>query len=140
MAAEQGATTGARRIMEDVGPILVGQGAWNSIFDFGAVPNLKAAMPSLHFAGAFVVVILAVILRSKRLGAVGLIYSTLLAFSLMYLAEHYFVDILAGGLIAIISTVIVEIILGYGSGGRWTRRIHARMKTSGTKYGSVFER
>ncbi len=140
MAAEQGLTSGARRIMEDVGPLLLGQGSWDSVFEFGAAPNLNAAMPSLHFAGGFVVVILAFILRSKPLGAIAIIYSTLLCFSLMYLAEHYFIDILAGGLIAIISTVFVETILGNGLIGRWIRRIHAQITNRWRKNESALER
>lgn len=122
LAAEQGATTGARRIMEDVGPTLFGQTLWDDMFDLFATPNTNAAMPSLHFAGSFVVVIVATIVRSKRLAAVALVYSTMLAFALMYLGEHYFVDILVGWLVALAAAFIVETALGNGPGARWLRR------------------
>jgi membrane-associated phospholipid phosphatase len=92
------------------------------MFDLFAEPNAKAAMPSLHFAGAFIVVIVATILRSKRLAAGALAYSTLLSFALMYLGEHYFADILVGGLVALASAFIVETALGNGPGARWALR------------------
>ena len=46
----------------------------------------------------------------------------MLAFALMYLGEHYFVDILVGWFVALAAAFIVETALGNGPGARWLRR------------------
>ena len=62
--------------------------------------NPWAAMPSLHFGAS----VLAAILLSEshpKAGAVGWTYAGVLGFALVYLGEHYVVDLLAGlGLVA----------------------------------------
>lgn len=123
LAVEQGATTGIRRIMEDVGPEVFGQRWWDRMFRLFADPNREAAMPSLHFAAALVLVIVAVFLRAPRLFALAAAYSVALAFSLMYLGEHYFADIIAGGAAAFVSVFMVESTLGNGPGVRFARRV-----------------
>ena len=78
-------------------------------------------MPSLHFAASFVVVIIGLRLHAWRLTAGALLYSVLLAFALIYLGEHYFVDILVGGLTALAALLIVETALGNGPRARVPR-------------------
>ncbi len=86
-----------RRMMLEYGERFWGR-RWNDIYDvLGGNP--LAAMPSLHFATS---------LMAARLlwevdplaGAVGYTYTGTLAVALVYLGEHYAIDVLAGGLLA----------------------------------------
>ena len=63
----------------------------------------------------------------------ALIYSMGMGFSLMYLGEHYFADILVGGAVALVAAFIVESALGNGPGVRaskyswqWLQRLLQR--------------
>ena len=109
MAAEQGLIDGVVRAMHSVGPALLGEGFYNGAFEAMAEPNPSAAMPSLHFAASFVVVFIGLVLRSRVLVALALAYSLLLAFALVYLAEHYVADILAGAAVALVAFLAVEL-------------------------------
>ncbi len=114
MAAEQGLIDGIARGMNVVGPALLGVDFYNWAFIAMAEPNPTAAMPSLHFAASFVVVGVGIVLRSRWVIAVAVLYSIALTFSLVYLGEHYIADILAGGVVAFIAFAAVE-------GGRYVR-------------------
>jgi hypothetical protein len=96
-AAETGAMgesdPAMRRMMREHGEAFW-KTAWSPLYDvLGGNP--LAAMPSLHFATS---------LMSARLlreagpvpGALGWTYATLLGFALVYLGEHYVVDLIAG--------------------------------------------
>ena len=62
--------------------------------------NPWAAMPSLHF-GASVLAAILLSESSRTAGAIGWTYASVLGFALVYLGEHYVVDLLAGlGLVA----------------------------------------
>jgi membrane-associated phospholipid phosphatase len=66
--------------------------------------NPTAAMPSLHAAMAlFVVVFFWPMVRRRWLRAVMLLHPILMGWALVYLAEHYVVDILAGWSVVAIS-------------------------------------
>lgn len=68
--------------------------AWQPLFN-GVDGNPWAAMPSLHFGAS----ILAAILLTEtdpRAGAVGWTYALGLGFALVYLGEHYVIDLIAG--------------------------------------------
>jgi membrane-associated phospholipid phosphatase len=52
-------------------------------------------MPSLHFATSLMAALLLAEL-SPAAGAVGFTYTATLGFALVYLGEHYVVDLLAG--------------------------------------------
>jgi membrane-associated phospholipid phosphatase len=108
LAAEEGDTTGIVRIMRDVGPRVFGQALWDDLYTLAAEANPRAAMPSLHFAAAFQIFLIALILRRGRLIWAGLVYSVGLAFALIYLGEHYFADIIVGALAALASCFTVE--------------------------------
>jgi membrane-associated phospholipid phosphatase len=69
--------------------------------------NPVAAMPSLHMAVSVVVLLMAFRVNWP-LGILALFYNAAMAFSLVYLGEHYVVDILAG----IMVSVTVYIALG----------------------------
>jgi hypothetical protein len=90
----EGETTRVRRLMVEYG-----QGFWKERWTplYGVLGgNPLAAMPSLHFATSSMA---AVLLTEAGFapGVVGTAYAAVLGFALVYLGEHYVVD-LAGGL------------------------------------------
>jgi membrane-associated phospholipid phosphatase len=86
--------------MVDVGEEVWGR-AWEPLFN-GVDGNPWAAMPSLHF-GASVLAAMLLSESSPRAGALGWTYAGLLGFALVYLGEHYVIDLLAGlGLVAVV--------------------------------------
>ncbi|MXY78136.1 MAG: inositol phosphorylceramide synthase [Chloroflexi bacterium] len=127
LAVEEGDTTGIVRIMRDVGPRVFGQALWDDLYTLAAEANPRAAMPSLHFAAAFQIFLIALILRRGRLVWAGVVYSVGLGFALVYLGEHYFADIIVGGLAALVSCFIVERIVR-GPGLRWSVRRRWRLR------------
>ena len=128
LAVEEGNAAGIVRIMRDVGPTLFGQALWERMFEVASEPNPRAAMPSLHFAAAVQMALIGWLLRSRKLTALALVYSAALGFSLVYLGEHYFVDLLVGGLLAGAAFFLVERALaGPGLGSRWRCRWGARL-------------
>lgn len=92
-AAERGRLPSVRRIMVEVGERVWGD-AWQSMYGFLG-GNPVAAMPSLHFASS---VMAAHLLNEADpvAGALGWAYAATLGFALVYLGEHYTVDLLAG--------------------------------------------
>jgi hypothetical protein len=96
-AAEEGALgprePGMRRMMREHGQA-VWKGAWGPLYDvLGGNP--LAAMPSLHFATS--VMAAHVLGDAGRLqGALGWSYALTLGFALVYLGEHYVIDLVAG--------------------------------------------
>ena len=82
-----------RRMMVEYGEFLWKDG-WGPLYSvFGGNP--LAAMPSLHFATS----LMAALLLSETdpvAGAVGWSYLAMLGFALVYLGEHYAVDLVAG--------------------------------------------
>jgi hypothetical protein len=98
-ASEEGYTDAkVRRIMVEVGEEEWGK-AWPVLYDvLGGNP--WAAMPSLHFATS----LMAALLLSEmgvREGIAGWAYAGALGFALVYLGEHYVVDLLAGAALVI---------------------------------------
>jgi membrane-associated phospholipid phosphatase len=67
--------------------------------------NDVAAMPSLHTAITMTIALYAWRIH-RVLGVLGLVYVALMGFSLMYLGEHYFADVLAGVLTGIAATAL----------------------------------
>ena len=75
------------------------KGAWPKMYET-VDGNPWAAMPSLHF-GASVLAAILLGESSRTAGAIGWTYAGVLGFALVYLGEHYVVDLLAGlGLVA----------------------------------------
>lgn len=93
-SSEQGLTDEeVRRIMIQVGEETWGS-AWPSMY--GALGgNPWAAMPSLHFATSVMAALLLTEVGPVA-GALGFTYTATLGFALVYLGEHYVVDLLAG--------------------------------------------
>ena len=89
-----------RRVMVEVGEGTWGR-AWPALYS-SLGGNPWAAMPSLHFATS----LLAAILLSESggvAGSAGWTYATTLAFALVYLGEHYMVDLLVGAGVAAVA-------------------------------------
>jgi len=93
-AAESGARPPAvRRMMVEYGEFFWRDG-WGSLYSvFGGNP--LAAMPSLHFATSVMAALLLAEVGAIA-GALGITYAATLGFALVYLGEHYLVDLLAG--------------------------------------------
>jgi hypothetical protein len=92
-AGAEGQTPAVRRMMVEYGESFWGDG-WAPLYSvLGGNP--LAAMPSLHFATS----VMAALLLGEVgpvAGAVGWVYASTLGFALVYLGEHYVVDLLAG--------------------------------------------
>ncbi|PUA80458.1 phosphatase PAP2 family protein [Nocardioides currus] len=86
---------------------------------FSAVGNQVAAMPSLHAALALFVATFAVLHWRSPWRWVVLGYPLAMSFALVYYAEHYVIDILAGFLAAAV------VMLGWGA---WERRGRRRAR------------
>ena len=87
-----------RRIMVEVGEPTWGR-AWETMYK-ALGGNPWAAMPSLHFATS-VMGAVSLSETGRASGAIGWTYAGTLGFALVYLGEHYVVDLLAGlGLVA----------------------------------------
>jgi membrane-associated phospholipid phosphatase len=86
-----------RRMMIEYGPVFWGP-LWKPLFKFLG-GNPLAAMPSLHFATS----LMGAHLLSEVdpvAGAVGWTYAGMLGLGLVYLGEHYLVDLLGGAALA----------------------------------------
>ena len=93
-ASEEGHTDDkVRRIMVEVGEEQWGR-SWEPLYNFLG-GNPWAAMPSLHFAASLMAAILLTEAGPVE-GAVGWAYVGALGFGLVYLGEHYVVDLIAG--------------------------------------------
>ncbi len=82
-----------RRLMVDVGERFWGR-AWPTLYD-SLGGNPWAAMPSLHFATSLMAALLLAEVGPLA-GAVGSAYAATLGLALVYLGEHYLIDLLAG--------------------------------------------
>jgi membrane-associated phospholipid phosphatase len=92
-AAEQGRIPGTRRIMVEVGERVWGR-FWPWLYGLLG-GNPLAAMPSLHFGTS---VMAAHVLGEVGPvpGALGWTYASVLGLALVYLGEHYVIDLVAG--------------------------------------------
>lgn len=87
--------------------------------------NPVAAMPSLHMAISVVVALIAA--RANWLLAIAaIVYNLAMAFSLIYLGEHYVVDLLAGVAVAVAVYVVVELWTRYRQAPQGAVRIQRR--------------
>jgi hypothetical protein len=96
-AAEHGRIPGMRRIMAEVGQRVWGR-LWSPLYGFLG-GNPLAAMPSLHFATSLMAARM-LAETGPAAGAAGWSYAGLLGFALVYLGEHYVVDLVAGAALA----------------------------------------
>ncbi|MEZ4520496.1 MAG: phosphatase PAP2 family protein [Thermomicrobiales bacterium] len=73
----------------------------------GADPNSRAAMPSLH-VGITALVVLFLGRMRLLLGVVAMVYVVAMALSLMYLGEHYLIDLIVGSLLALLGLYAIR--------------------------------
>jgi membrane-associated phospholipid phosphatase len=90
---EEGREVQVRRMMIEYGPVFWGD-LWEPLYDFLG-GNPLAAMPSLHFATSLMGAHLLSELGPLP-GAVGWGYAGALGLALVYLGEHYLVDLIGG--------------------------------------------
>ena len=100
------------RVMEPVGKAL-GGGLYAASYRVIGESNPIAAMPSIHMAITFLLVF-PVWCSGRRWRLVALAYAALMALALVYLGEHYVVDVLVGMLIAA---------YGWFAAGLWFGRV-----------------
>jgi membrane-associated phospholipid phosphatase len=74
--------------------------------------NPVAAMPSIHMAVSFAVLLIA-FRRSFFLGFMALLYNVAMAFSLVYAGEHYIIDIAAGMMVTLLVYGAIELWFHY---------------------------
>jgi membrane-associated phospholipid phosphatase len=99
VAGERGESAPAvRRMMVEYGEAFW-QDGWGSLYSvFGGNP--LAAMPSLHFATSVMAALLLAEVGPTA-GALGSAYAATLGFALVYLGEHYVVDLIGGAALTI---------------------------------------
>jgi membrane-associated phospholipid phosphatase len=93
---EAGESAQVRRMMIEYGPLFWGD-LWTPLYDFLG-GNPLAAMPSLHFATS----VMGAHLLSEVgpvPGAIGWTYAATLGLALVYLGEHYLVDLIGGAML-----------------------------------------
>jgi membrane-associated phospholipid phosphatase len=92
-AGKTGHMPPVRRIMVEAGEHFWGR-LWGPLYDFLG-GNPFAAMPSLHFATSVTAAHVLTEVGPVQ-GALGWTYAVTLGFALVYLGEHYVVDLIAG--------------------------------------------
>ena len=100
--AAEAETVRLRRVMVEVGEQVWGD-AWPGLYE-ALGGNPWAAMPSLHLGTSLLAAML-LAETAPGAGAVGYAYAAALAVALLYLGEHYLVDLVAG--IALVACVRV---------------------------------
>jgi membrane-associated phospholipid phosphatase len=86
------------RVMEQVGEQL-GGGLYQASYKVIGESNPRAAMPSIHTAITILLIFPAWTV-SRKWGFLMLLYGFAMSFSLIYMGEHYFIDVFAGWAIA----------------------------------------
>ncbi|MDP9363431.1 MAG: phosphatase PAP2 family protein [Chloroflexota bacterium] len=90
-----------------------GQGEGARVSEVRFEPNPIAAMPSIHFASTALLVFPA--RRGGRLlGGAALLYAALMGAALVYLGEHYVLDLAVGGLLAALGWAVAGRCLANG--------------------------
>jgi hypothetical protein len=106
LAADYGTLAAAERVLDVVGGTIDLQ-VYDAMYQALGEPNVVAAMPSLHMAVTFAVT-LWVWRHARGFGWLFAVYSAWMAVSLVLLAEHFVVDLLAGVALAIAADTLVE--------------------------------
>jgi membrane-associated phospholipid phosphatase len=97
------------RVLTGSVDVQLGIPVYKTMFDFLS-PNLFAAFPSLHSALPFLISLFAIKIWKKK-GLLVLIFPIGVWFSVVYLGEHYIVDVLGGIIYAAAAFVAVEKLL-----------------------------
>ncbi len=104
MAPESVNSPGAPTVLRIMEPIALqlGGGLYQAGYEVVGESNPIAAMPSIHFAITFLLVRAAAD-HSKRWRIVTWLYAISMGTALVYMGEHYVVDIAAGALVTMVS-------------------------------------
>jgi len=100
---------GSYRILDFAGRSL-DPGAYDSLYKSLGEPNSVAAMPSLHLGLTFAMYLF-VRRHLPALQLVTFVYSLLMGLALVYLAEHYVLDLLVGAACALVASAALERIM-----------------------------
>ena len=106
------------RVMDPVGKAL-GGGLYAASYRVIGESNPIAAMPSIHMAITFLIPCVALAAR-RRWRLLALAYAALMGLALVYLGEHYVVDVAVGVLIAA---------YGWFAAGLWLSRVAPVLRT-----------
>jgi len=100
MAPESANTPGAPVVLRIMEPIAkeLGGGLYQAGYKVVGESNPIAAMPSIHFAVTFMLVWVATT-QGRRWTLLALFYAGSMGLGLVYMGEHYVVDVIVGGLI-----------------------------------------
>ena len=130
LASDLGAASDVARVAHEVLSVASG-----SAFDAryaAAQVNEVAAMPSMHLA-ATLVVSLAAVRANRGLRWLAIVYPVAMGLALVYLGEHYVVDVLAGAVVGYVGWRVSDALLRSGRvspsdrGGRsWVARARTR--------------
>lgn len=82
-------------------------GVYDSLYGTLAEPNPTAAMPSIHMALTFLVLLLARDFAPRWTWPLAM-YNLSMAFSLVYLGEHYVTDVVAGVIVASVAVYVAK--------------------------------
>jgi hypothetical protein len=108
MSAREGYLPHLARPMVDVA-VQANQSLFGSVYATIGASNDVAAMPSLHASYPFLACVMFWPV-SRKLGLLGLLYFLLMSLALVYLAEHYVIDILAAMVCVVVSARIARAI------------------------------
>ncbi len=104
MAAREGYLPHLARPMVDIA-VQANQSLFGSVYATIGASNDVAAMPSLHASYPLLACVMFWPV-SRKLGWLGLVYFLMMSVALVYLAEHYVIDILAGTACVLVSSRI----------------------------------
>ncbi len=100
LAGQTGQLVHVYRVVEDV-LTNANPAAYDYAYEVAGT-NAVAAMPSLHFAIAYLIALASRAL-GIRSGTLGVSYAIAMACALVYAGEHYVVDLIAGGVLAAVA-------------------------------------
>lgn len=109
------------RIMEPVGRQL-GGGLYQAGYRVVGESNPIAAMPSIHFAITYLLVLVAAEER-KRWRVLAWSYAICMGVALVYMGEHYVIDVIAGGMVATAGWMLARVWIARVSPAFMSRRI-----------------
>jgi hypothetical protein len=93
--------------------------------------NPVAAIPSLHFGYPFLAFLYAVLSRRKGLALFFGIYTLLVSVAVVYLGEHYVIDLVIGGIYAFAAMLIIQ--AGFSWLERGKKQVSAPAQTSSAR-------
>ncbi len=91
-------------------------------------PNLVAAMPSLHAAYPFLLALMVRKVWGNRWFLIAMLYPLIIWFAVVYLGEHYVIDVIIGLIYALLSYLSAPYVIKFATLG-WKKLNHKRTIT-----------